>query len=654
MEKLSQRCRRACVVLTHLILVATANQLAFYLRFDGNVPQADLSAQITMLPWLLAIRGLMFFPFRVYQGLWRYVGIWDLRNILASVTVSSVVFYLVTQLAFANLGYSRSIIVIDALILTFLCGGLRLATRTWLERVASRRRRQSGIKKILIVGAGKAGELIARDIRNNAFYDYSPVGFVDDDRSKVGQSIHGVPVLGTRRDLRRIVAEQSPDEVLIAMPAAEAATVRGVFRDLEPFKLPITVLPNLRDILDGVVTVNQIRRLAIEDLLPRAPVGLDEAPLRELLVGRRVLVTGAGGSIGSELCLQIAALRPYSLVLYERNENGLYAVTNLLADRGLATGVTPVIGDITDDARLDAVFAQFRPEVVFHAAAHKHVPLMEANPCEAVKNNVIGTRLVADAAARHGVARFVLISTDKAVNPSSVMGTTKRVAELLVTERGYESAGSPTAFLTVRFGNVLGSNGSAVPRFLEQIKSGGPITITHPEIRRFFMLLPEAVQLILHVAGQGRDGRTYVLDMGEQIKIADMARNLIRLSGLVPDEDIKLTFVGLRPGEKLFEELVGARETVQPSSIQKVFEVANEERQPEGWFREELLRLERFAKLGDSTEVIRSLRRIVPEFTGRPWDVATDVTGKLRAGADSMPLLAAQRGLLTGPRLSSS
>jgi FlaA1/EpsC-like NDP-sugar epimerase len=636
------------VALVHLLLVAVANWLAFQLRFDGEVPQYAYVAQLQMLPWLLVIRGLTFMPFKVYQGLWRYVGVWDIRNIVASVAVSSVGFYVVLRF-WAGLSdvYPRSVIVLDALLLVFLCGGLRLATRTWLELGALRLTRQNGRKKVLIYGAGKAGELIARDIRNNAFYDYSPVGFIDDDRSKVGQSIHGLTVLGTRKDLGRIIAEQLPKEVLIAMPSADAATVRGVVRALEPYPVQITVLPNLRDILDGAVTVNQIRRLAIEDLLPRAPVGLDEAPLRDLLVGRRVLVTGAGGSIGSELCLQIAALRPHSLVLYERNENSLYTVANLFADRGLAVGVTPVLGDITDATRLESVFAQYRPEVVFHAAAHKHVPMMEANPCEAVKNNVIGTRMVAEASARHGVARFVLISTDKAVNPSSVMGATKRVAELIVTNYAHETPESSTAFLAVRFGNVLGSNGSVVPRFLDQIKNGGPITITHAEMRRYFMLLPEAVQLILHVAGQGRDSGTYVLDMGEQIKIADMARNLIRLSGFVPDEDIKLEFVGLRPGEKLFEELIGARETVQPSSIQKVFEVVSEDARPAGWFRGELRRLERVAKLGDSTEVMRTLRRIVPEFTGRPWDIAPEATGKLRAGALAMPLLAVQRGTST-------
>jgi FlaA1/EpsC-like NDP-sugar epimerase len=644
MERMSHRGRRAWVVLLHLLLVAVANHLAFLLRFDGAVPPADFALQMQMLPWLVAIRGILFLPFGVYQGLWRYVGIWDLRNIIASVAVSSVTFYLVTWF-WLGLGYPRSIIVIDALLLACLCGGLRLATRTLRGGSLGRFTRQGlarpdGTKRVLIFGAGQAGELITRDIRNNAFYRYNPIGFIDDDRFKVGQSIHGVRVLGTRDDLGRIIAEHAPEEVLIAMPAAAAATVRGVVRALEPYKVPITVLPNLRDVLDGVVTVSHIRSLAIEDLLPRAPVGLDEAPLRELLVGRRVLVTGAGGSIGSELCLQIAALHPHSLVLYERNENGLYAISNLLTDRGLAAGVSPVLGDITDAPRLESVFAQYRPEVVFHAAAHKHVPLMEANPCEAVKNNVIGTRLVIEAAARHGVVRFVLISTDKAVNPSSVMGTTKRVAELLVTDR--ENEGS-TAFLTVRFGNVLGSNGSVVPRFLDQIREGGPITITHPEIRRYFMLLPEAVQLILHVAGQGRDGGTYVLDMGEQIKIADMARNLIRLSGLIPDEDIELAFVGLRPGEKLFEELISSRESVLPSSIQKVFEVITEEARP-SWFLPELRRLERFAKLGDSSEVMRTLRRIVPEFTGRPWEVAPEATGKLRTGAVPIPLLAAGQG----------
>lgn len=651
MKKIAQRCRAAGVVITHLALFLFANAVAFALRFDGEVPGWAQAAQLSMLPWLVGIRALTFFVFGVYQGVWRYAGMWDLRNIVASVAISSSVFVVVVHVMTGGVGYPRSVHIIDALLLTCLCGGLRLAVRIWREGLPfSVRPRQDARKKILIFGAGQAGELIARDIHNNGYYHYEPVGFVDDDPAKVGRSIHGLRVLGTRKDLGKIMAEHAPEEVLIAMPAAEAAIVRGVVRALEQHQVQITVLPNLRDILDGVVTVNQIRKLEIEDLLPRAPVGLDDAPLRDLLAGRRVLVTGAGGSIGSELCLQIAAFRPDSLVLCERNENSLYTINSLLNDRGLAIGVHPVLADVTDASRLDAVFAQYRPEIVFHAAAHKHVPLMEASPCEAVKNNVTGTRLVAEAAARHGSGRFVLISTDKAVNPSSVMGVTKRVAELIVA--GQEHAG-PTAYVTVRFGNVLGSAGSAVPRFLEQIKRGGPITITHPEVRRYFMLLPEAVQLVLHVAWQGRTGSTYILDMGEQIKVADMARNLIRLAGLVPEEDIKLSYIGLRPGEKLYEELIGTRETVQPSTIQKVFEVVATEPLLPSWIRSELRRLERCAKQGDATATIQALHRVVPEFTGRPWELAPEAVGKLRTRTAGISRLSAARNLPAGAAVSS-
>jgi FlaA1/EpsC-like NDP-sugar epimerase len=637
MQKLAHRCRRLCGVALHLVLAVLANALAFALRFDFDVPSWAVATQVALLPWLVGIRGVVFLLFGVFHGVWRYAGMQDLRNIVASVTVSSTVFAVVASVAAVGAQYPRSVLVIDAVLLICFCGGLRLAVRTWREGPPlSLRPGQPTRRKVLIFGAGQAGAMIGRDIRNNAYYHYEPVGYIDDDLFKVGRSIHGIPVLGTRRDLPRVMAERAPDEVLIAMPAADAATVRGVLRDLERFQVQITVLPNLRDLLDGTVTVNQIRKLSIEDLLPRAPVGLDDAPLRDLLAGRRVLVTGAGGSIGTELCLQIAAFKPDALVLFERTENSLYAITNLLADRGLALGVHPVLGDVTDALRLESVFAHHRPEIVFHAAAHKHVPLMEANPCEAVKNNVTGTRLVAEAAARHGSGRFVLISTDKAVNPSSIMGVTKRVAELIVAD---QDDAQSTAFLTVRFGNVLGSNGSVVPRFLDQIKAGGPVTITHPEVRRFFMLLPEAVQLVLHVAWQGRASGTYVLDMGDQIKVADMARNLIRLSGLAPDEDIKLSYVGLRPGEKLYEELIGMRETVQPSSIQKVFEVVSGEARPTTCFRAELRRLERFAKAGDTTKVVTSLRHLVPEFTGRPWELAPEAVGKLRTRAAAVSLL---------------
>jgi FlaA1/EpsC-like NDP-sugar epimerase len=364
--------------------------------------------------------------------------------------------------------------------------------------------------------------------------------------------------------------------------------------------------------------------VAIEDLLPRKQVSLSQVGARMLIEGRRVLVTGAGGSIGSELCRQIAAFGPSSLVLYERYENSLYTIANDLADRHAGVPVHPVIGDVTDFSRLDAVFSEHHPDVVFHAAAHKHVPLMEANPCEAIKNNVVGTRSVAEAAARHGADRFVLISTDKAANPSSVMGASKRVAELILQGMTTRSA---TRFVTVRFGNVLGSNGSVIPRMLDQIRAGGPVTVTHPEIRRYFMLIPEAVSLVLQAAVFARDRETYVLDMGEQLKILDMARNLIRLSGFVPDEDIPISFVGLRPGEKLTEELTGEGESLEPSGTDKISRVRWPESQPEG-FADDVAALVRAAVLGRSDEVIGWLRQIIPTFVpaaDRP-EVASETT----------------------------
>jgi FlaA1/EpsC-like NDP-sugar epimerase len=636
--------RRTLVIVSQLTLVALANHVAFLLRFDGSVPSSETLLERQMLPWLLLVRGIAFARFGLYRGMWRYSGIWELRDIFVAVVLSSVAFSIAAAAAAGPMSYPRSVIVIDALVVTCFLGGIRLLTRLRRGRalvVPGRNKSEQINRRLLIYGAGAAGESIVRDILHRALDNYTPVGFVDDDTAKVGHTIHGVPVVGTRSELRRIMADRDPDEVLIAMPAADLSTVRGVVRSLEPFKVRITILPNLRDILDGTVRVNQIRRLAVEDLLPRVAVGIDQAPLRHMLAGRRVMVTGAGGSIGSELCHQIVALGPESLVLYERAENSLYAVINQLADRGASARVHPALGDVTDVDRLERVLAQFRPEIIFHAAAHKHVPLMEAHPCEAVKNNVLGTRLVAEAAQRHGVARFILVSTDKAVNPTSVMGATKRIAELIVMNLARQSA---TTFMTVRFGNVLGSTGSAIPRFIEQIKSGGPVTITHPEMRRYFMLLPEAAQLVLHVAGRGRNQGVYVLDMGEQIKVVDMARNLIQLSGFVPDEDIKLTYVGLRPGEKLFEELVGSNETVGPSSIEKVFEVTSEAVYLPDHLEAQVRRLERFARQGNSASVMRLLSLIVPGYAGRPWDL---LPAELPVGA-SAPQLVSLRAPVLG------
>ena len=561
------RFRRLLIIPVQLALVVVSNRLALDLRFDNAVPQWALASWWQMLPWLVAIRAITFIPFRLYEGFWRYTSIYDLRALVGGVSISSFIFLLVAASPLGPAGYPRSIVIIDAVLLTLFLGGIRLARRVF----ADVSRIQSG-KRVLIFGAGDAGELIVRDMKSDRRYGYQPIGFIDDDVRKKGLRIHGVPVLGTRHQLSDILDRWQADEILLAMPNVEPSVVREIVRALEAFDIPIKTLPNLRDIIDGKVEVAQIRSLAVEDLLARAPIGLDRKPVDQLIAGRRVMVTGAGGSIGSELCRQIVTLRPASLVMFERYENSLHAIRMELEDSKLGAGLHAVIGDVTDGSRLEEVMRMFRPEIVFHAAAHKHVPLMEENPCEAIKNNVRGTRMLAHAADAFAVDRFVMISTDKAVNPTSVMGASKRVAEMVIQA---QAAGSGTSFSIVRFGNVLGSNGSVIPRFVDQIRRGGPLTITHPDMRRFFMLIPEAVQLVLHAASQAVSGATYVLEMGEQVKLVDMARDLIRLSGLVPDEDIKIEFIGLRPGEKLYEELVGPDEQVGPSRVEKILRVTS-------------------------------------------------------------------------------
>jgi FlaA1/EpsC-like NDP-sugar epimerase/predicted RNA-binding Zn-ribbon protein involved in translation (DUF1610 family) len=599
------RLRRLLSVTGQLALVALANGCAFLLRFDGQPPAWAFATFWHALPWLVFIRAVTFVPFRLYEGLWRYTSIWDLKNLLFGIATSSIVFALFNA-SVLRMTYPRSIHIIDAVLLILVLGGIRLTRRL----VTELGRKKPG-RRVLVYGAGDTGEAIVRDMQRKIGHDYVPIGFLDDDRSKVGQRIHGVRVLGTRVDLSHIIRRQRPDEILLAIPHADPAVYRSITRALERYNIPIKTLPTLRELLEDKVDIHQIRKLSVHDLLSRIPVGLDPAPLRHFLQGRRVLVTGAGGSIGAELCRQISGLGAQTLVLFERHENSLYDIVNDLADRGSRTRVHAVIGDVTDAARVDAVLTEYRPDIVFHAAAHKHVPLMDDNACEAVKNNVTGTRLLTEAAESHGVDRFILISTDKAVNPTSVMGATKRVAELMLLTQG---VGSATSFITVRFGNVLASAGSVVPRFLKQIEAGGPVTVTHPEMRRYFMLIPEAVQLVLHAAAQGQGGKLYVLDMGEQIKIVDMARALIRLAGFVPEVEIPITFIGLRPGEKLYEELTGPDETSEPSGTTKVMYVKPLAMPDPETLARDRAQVEDAAHRNDTGSVLKHLGHIVPAF----------------------------------------
>jgi FlaA1/EpsC-like NDP-sugar epimerase len=602
------RYRRVIVVATHLAAPVATSYCAFWLRFDGDVPAREAGLWLQMLPWLVGIRAISFIPARLYEGLWRYTSVWDVKNLVFGVLAGTSVFYAVVRWQFGLVDYPRSVFIIDSMLLIFLLGGLRLLPRVYRDFV----RHGSG-KRVLIFGAGDAGEAIVREMLKET--DRQPVGFLDDDPRKAGRRIHGVRVLGTQADLPRSIALTRPDEVLVAVSRREVQLVQSLVRVLQPFKVPITIIPAMRHLIDGKVAVSQIRKLSIEDLLARPPIGLDDGPVRRLIEGKCVMVTGAGGSIGSELCRQIADFRPSRLILFERYENGLYAVAHDLQERAPEVPCESVIGDVGDERRLDDVLALWKPALILHAAAHKHVPLMEHNCCEAVKNNVLGTRRVAEAARRHGIERFVLISSDKAVAPSSVMGATKRIAELSMQALARPGG---TRFTSVRFGNVLGSNGSVVPRFLQQIQNGGPVTVTHPEMERYFMLISEAVQLVLHAAALGEGDDLYVLDMGEQVKLVDLARNLIRLSGFVPDEEIKIAFVGLRPGEKLSEELSSEDEVIEPSPVEKVQRVLSSVRWPAAELDAQITVLIRLARQADAQGVIEQLCRIVPTFRPDP------------------------------------
>jgi FlaA1/EpsC-like NDP-sugar epimerase/lipopolysaccharide/colanic/teichoic acid biosynthesis glycosyltransferase len=599
--------RRVLVVAIHLALIVLTNYLAFWLRFDGAIPPPMLALFLQFLVPLVVIRAVTFVPLRLYEGLWRYTSIWDLRTIVSGVSLSSSLFFVLVYAALGVRGYPRSIYLLDALLLVCGMSGVRVARRVYAE-VA----RAPSDRRVLIYGAGDAGEMVVRDMLRHPDSDYEPIGFIDDDPLKHGEHIHGIPVLGGRADLPRLVRAYQPSEILVALPGASTAQVRSVVEALQTFHIPITTVPSLRDLRNGLVTIEQIRRMKVEDLLERRAVGIDLEPLGELIRDRCVMVTGAGGSIGSELSRQIASLRPSRLLLFERYENSLYQIATDLLDCRPAVSIMSVIGDVTDRTRVDSVLSVYRPSVIFHAAAHKHVPLMELNPCEAVKNNVMGTRILAESAVAHGVARVVLISSDKAVNPSSVMGATKRVAELLL--RSLNHAGT-TRFVTVRFGNVLGSNGSVVPRFLEQIRAGGPVTVTHPEMRRYFMLIPEAVQLVLHAAAIDEGGGVYVLEMGEPIRLVDLARNLIRLAGYVPDRDIAIEYTGMRSGEKLSEELVGADETAEPAPVSHIVRIRWTAAGQIDTFREQVRRLECLALDGRPAETVRQLQSLVPTFT---------------------------------------
>ncbi len=547
-----------------LLMIPLAWLGAYWLRFNlEQIPPFYLETALWSLLLVVPVQAVFSWHFGLYRGVWRFASLPDLVRITKATVSGLLVAVLLVFLVFRAEGLPRSVPLLYGILLMVLLSGPRLFYR-WLKdhRLGFR----SG-RRVLVVGAGAPGEALVRDMLRDSRKGYLPVAFLDDNRRKWGKEIHGVRVAGGTRGLCATVDELGIELIMLAMPAADAAEVRRVVELAESSGVPFQTVPQLDDLMSGQVSISQLRRVHIEDLLGREPVSLDWPEIRAGLTGRVILVTGAGGSIGSELCKQVARLEPATLILFEHSEFNLYRIDMELQEQFPGLSVHLFLGDVCDAAAVDRVFGAHRPQIVFHTAAYKHVPLLESQLREAVNNNVLGTKRVADAADRHGCGEFVLISTDKAVNPANVMGATKRIAEIYCQNL---DARSRTRYITVRFGNVLGSAGSVVPLFRRQIKAGGPVTVTHPEMERFFMTVREACQLIMQAGVIGVGGEVFVLDMGEPVRIAYLAEQMIRLSGKTPGEDIRIEYTGLRPGEKLYEELFHEREKLMATGHDKI------------------------------------------------------------------------------------
>ena len=614
-DKVKRHILVGLLLATDILIVSATPFLAFWLRFEGNISSYWLELVWQQLPLIICVRIAMFYLFRLYHRVWRYASINELMVIVTAVSVGTIVLWGITQLNGVVL--PRSVWLISWLLNVMLIGASRLVLRVYYylrNQFAG-----GGRNRVLIVGAGDAGAMIAREILQRYQRDKELVGFIDDDQSKKFNMLLGVKILGNCDELPAVASRCHVDEIIVAIPSASGAVLRKIVQQCKKLGCQVKTLPGIFELIDGKVTVSQLRNVDLEDLLRREPVVLDDQAVQTALGDKVILVTGAGGSIGSELCRQIARQAPQQLVLLGRGENSIYDIHQELQHKFPQLQLEPVIADVRDAVRMQEVFERFRPQVVYHAAAHKHVPLMEAQPAEAVQNNVFGVKNVAEAACRFGAESFVMISTDKAVNPTSVMGATKRIAELLV--QSMHCSQSKTRFCAVRFGNVLGSRGSVIPLFRRQIAAGGPVTITDPEMTRYFMTIPEAVQLVLQAGVLARGGEVFVLDMGEPVRIVDMAHDLIELSGLTPGEDIQIKFTGLRPGEKLFEELLTAEEGTTATNHAKVFR-ANL-RQVDGPLLEQKLLLLR--KMREPAAIRTMLGDLVPTYCQPEQDTRSKV-----------------------------
>ncbi len=603
--------RRLAIAVHDLSMVLLAWSAAYLVRHSFSFQAFEGAAFMQILAVVVAAQGLVLWWTGLYRGLWRFASVPDLWNILRAAVIGGLAVSLALFLFNRLDGVPRTTLALYPLFLVFLLGAPRLIYRVWKDRSLNLSVAPE-CKRVLILGAGRAGEMLARDMRRDN--ECVPVGFLDDNPQLKGAKVHGIPVFGALDQVARVVDDVGVDVVVIAVPSANSVQVRRVVELCEQAGVVFRILPRMQDLVSGMVSVRDLREVAIDDLLGREPVSLDWRSISDGLAGKTVLISGAGGSIGSELCRQIARMGPASLVLFERGEFNLYSIEMELRREYPDLVLHACLGDVCDKVAVEYVLSKHRPEMIFHAAAYKHVPMLQSQAREGVRNNVLGTKTLALAADKYGCANFVMISTDKAVNPTNVMGASKRVAEIFCQMLDRRSS---TRFITVRFGNVLGSAGSVVPLFQKQIAAGGPVTVTHAEITRYFMTIPEACQLIMQAGVMGQGGEIFVLNMGEPVKIGYLAEQMIRLSGKIPGEDVQIVYTGLRPGEKLYEELFYEQEGLTETGYDKIM-LAQSREVDWGYLNETVDAMERASKDYDEAQFTPLLKLLVPEMGESP------------------------------------
>ncbi|MTI46829.1 MAG: polysaccharide biosynthesis protein [Firmicutes bacterium] len=605
---MQKKMRKLYLILIDIVLINLAFCIAFYLRFDGNIDMQHFNHYLDNIIAITILKIIVFNYFKLYKSLWEYASVEELGQIVIGSIVANtaVISYLFIQ----QVHLPRSIYILATMLDIFLIGGMRFSYRA-LRKVKKSDLVRKDEKRVMIIGGGDAGAMVIKELKNHTELRSKPVAIIDDNMKKEGQNINGVPVLGQRYDIMSVAIKKKIDEIIIAIPSATRKEIRVIVEECKRTKCKLKILPGMFELIDGKVSIQKIREVQIEDLLGRDEVKLNTAEISEYLEGKVVMVTGGGGSIGSELCRQIAKFSPSKLIILDIYENNAYNLQNELKRKYKDLKLEAVIASVREKNRIEDVMYRFKPDVVFHAAAHKHVPLMEANPSEAIKNNVLGTLNVVQASDKYGVKRFVMISTDKAVNPTNVMGATKRICEMVIQSIDKRSE---TEFVAVRFGNVLGSNGSVIPLFKKQIEEGGPVTVTHEDIIRYFMTIPEAAQLVIQAGAIARGGEIFVLDMGEPVKIMDLARDLIKLSGFEPEVEIPIEITGLRPGEKLFEELLLDEEGMESTIYEKIF-IGKPIFVDYDFLTQSLNKLREIAENGRDNEIRKMLIQLVPTYT---------------------------------------